>query len=159
MARPAVLAGRTLADVVTNTLSIVVLTVTGLIIGFSFHAGAVEVIGGIGLLLLFGYAFSWVFALLGLLVSTPEAANSIGFIVVFPLTFISSAFVPTDSMPAVLKTFAEYNPFTIMVDAMRALWVGAPAGNNVWGAVAWSLGILAVFAPLAVARYRRATVG
>jgi ABC-2 type transport system permease protein/oleandomycin transport system permease protein len=100
-----------------------------------------------------------VFALLGLLVSTPEAANSFGFIVVFPLTFISSAFVPTDSMPAVLKTFAEYNPFTIMVDAMRALWVGAPAGNNVWGAVAWSLGILAVFAPLAVARYRRATVG
>jgi ABC-2 type transport system permease protein/oleandomycin transport system permease protein len=159
MARPAVLAGRTLADVVTNTLSMVVLVVTGLIIGFSFHAGAVEVIGGIGLLLLFGYAFSWVFALLGLLVSTPEAANSFGFIVVFPLTFISSAFVPTDSMPAVLKTFAEYNPFTIMVDAMRALWVGAPAGNNVWGAVAWSLGILAVFAPLAVARYRRATVG
>ncbi len=159
MARPAVLAGRTLADVLTNTLSIAVLTITGLIIGFSFHASVLEVVGGVGLLLLFGYAFSWVFALLGLLVSTPEAANSFGFIVVFPLTFISSAFVPTDSMPTVLKTFAEYNPFTIMVDAMRALWVGAPAGNNVWGAVAWSLGILLVFAPLAVARYRRAAAG
>jgi ABC transporter DrrB family efflux protein len=155
MARAAVLAGRTLADVVTNSLSIVVLVVTGLIIGFSFDASALEIVGGVGLLLLFGYAFSWVFALLGLLVSSPEAANSVGFIAVFPLTFISSAFVPVDSMPSVLRAFAQVNPFTIAVDAMRALWIGAPAGNNVWGAVAWSLAIIAVFAPLAVARYRR----
>jgi ABC-2 type transport system permease protein/oleandomycin transport system permease protein len=156
MARAAVLAGRTLADVVTNLLSIAVLLATGLIIGFSFDASALEVLGGIGLMLLFGYAFSWVFALLGLLVSSPEAANSVGFIAVFPLTFISSAFVPVQSMPAALRWFAEINPFTIMVDAMRSLWIGAPAGNNVWGAVVWSLVILAVFAPLAVARYRRA---
>ena len=156
MARSAVLAGRTLADVATNTLSIVVLTVTGLIIGFSFHTSVVEIVAGVGLLLLFGYAFSWVFALLGLLVSSPEAANSVGFIAVFPLTFISSAFVPTQSMPAALRWFAEINPFTILVDAMRALWVGAPAGNSVWGAVVWSLVILAIFAPLAVWRYRRA---
>ena len=115
-----------------------------------------EVVGGVGLLLLFGYAFSWVFALLGLLVSSPESANSVGFLAVFPLTFISSAFVPVDSMPSALRAFAEINPFTVTVDAMRALWVGAPAGNNVWGAVVWSLVILAVFAPLAVARYRRA---
>jgi ABC-2 type transport system permease protein/oleandomycin transport system permease protein len=155
MARPAVLAGRTLADVVTNTLSVAVLLITGLIIGFSFHASVIEVIGGIGLLILFGYAFSWVFALLGLLVSSPESANSLGFIAVFPLTFISSAFVPTDSMPSALQTFAEVNPFTIVVNAMRALWVGAPAGNAVWGAVVWSLVIIAIFAPLAVARYRR----
>ena len=107
------------------------------------------------LLLLFGYAFSWVFALLGLLVSSPEAANSVGFLAVFPLTFISSAFVPVDSMPAGLQWFAEINPFTVVVDAMRALWVGAPAGNSVWGAFVWSFVILAVFAPLAVARYRR----
>jgi ABC-2 type transport system permease protein/oleandomycin transport system permease protein len=155
MARPAVLAGRTLADVVTNTLSVCVLLVTGLIIGFTFHASAGEVVAGFGILLLFGYAFSWVFALLGLLVSSPESANSLGFIAVFPLTFISSAFVPVESMPAALQWFADINPFTIVVDAMRALWLGAPAGNNVWGAVAWSLGILAVFAPLAVARYRK----
>jgi ABC-type multidrug transport system permease subunit len=102
-----------------------------------------------------GYAFSWVFALLGLLVSSPEAANSVGFIAVFPLTFISSAFVPVESMPSVLQWFAEINPFTVTVDAMRALWLGAPAGDGVWGAFAWSIGILAVFAPLAVWRYRR----
>jgi ABC-2 type transport system permease protein len=156
MARPAVLAGRTLADVVTNTLSMTILLVTGIIIGFSFQTNALDVIAGIGLLLLFGYAFSWVFAYLGLLVSSPEAANSVGFIAVFPLTFISSAFVPVASMPEPLKTFATVNPFTIVVDAMRSLWIGAPAGNNVWGAVVWSLVIIAVFAPLAVARYRRA---
>ena len=156
MARPAVLAGRTLADVVTNLLSLTILLITGLIIGFSFDASPLEILAGVGLLLLFGYAFSWVFALLGLLVSTPEAANSMGFIAVFPLTFISSAFVPVQSMPSWLEAFAEINPFTVTVDAMRALWLDAPAGNSIWGAVVWSLAILAVFAPLAVARYRRA---
>ncbi len=156
MARPAVLAGRTLADVVTNTLSIAVLLVTGVIIGFSFHSTVLHVIAGIGLLLLFGFAFSWVFAFVGLLVSTPEAANSVGFIAVFPLTFISSAFVPVATMPAPLQAFARVNPFTITVDAMRALWLGLPAGNNVWLAVLWALAILAVFSPLAVARYRNA---
>jgi ABC-2 type transport system permease protein/oleandomycin transport system permease protein len=156
MARPAVLAGRTLADVVTNALSMTILLVTGVIIGFSFTTNVLEVIAGIALLLLFGYAFSWVFAFLGLLVSSPEAANSVGFIAVFPLTFISSAFVPVASMPEPLKAFATVNPFTIVVDAMRSLWIGAPAGNNVWGAAVWSLVIIAVFAPLAVARYRRA---
>ena len=155
MARPAVLAGRTLSDVVTNSLSIVVVLTTGLIIGFSFHASALEIVAGIAILMLFGYAFSWVFALLGMLVSSPEAANSLGFIAVFPLTFISSAFVPVESMPAALKWFAKINPFTIEVNALRALWVGAPAGNYVWGAVVWSFAILAFFAPLAVRRYRQ----
>jgi ABC-2 type transport system permease protein/oleandomycin transport system permease protein len=156
MARSAVLAGRTLSDVATNALSIAVILTTGLIIGFSFHASALEIAAGIGLLILFGYAFSWVFALLGMLVSSPESANSLGFIIVFPLTFISSAFVPVDSMPAALRWFADINPFTIEVNALRALWVGAPARNYVWGAVVWSLVILAIFAPLAVQRYRRA---
>jgi ABC transporter DrrB family efflux protein len=155
MARPAVLGGRTLADVATNVLSMTVLIVTGLLIGFSFHASVLDILGGILLLLLFGYAFSWVFALVGLLVSSPESANSAGFIAIFPLTFISSAFVPVSSMPPVLQAFAKVNPFTIVVDAMRALWIGTPAGNYVWEAVLWSLVILAVFAPLAVARYRR----
>jgi ABC transporter DrrB family efflux protein len=155
MARPAVLAGRTLSDIATNALSITVLLATGLIIGFSFHASGFEIVGGLALLILFGYAFSWVFALLGMLVSSPESANSLGFIAVFPLTFISSAFVPVESMPEALRWFAKINPFTIEVNAMRALWVGAPAHNYVWGAVVWSLVILAVFAPLAVRRYRR----
>ena len=155
MARAAVLAGRTLADVVTNALSACILVVTGLVIGFTFHSGVGHVIAGFGLLLLFGYAFSWVFAFLGMLVSSPEAANSVGFIAVFPLTFISSAFVPVQSMPTVLRDFAEVNPFTITVNAMRSLWLGAPAGNNVWGAVVWAVAIIAVFAPLAVTRYRR----
>ena len=120
MARSAVLAGRTLADVVTNLLSMCVLLVTGLIIGFTFDATIAEFLLGVVLLLVFGYAFSWVFALVGLLVSSPEAANSLGFIAVFPLTFISSAFVPVESMPGALQWFAEINPFTIVVDAIRS---------------------------------------
>jgi ABC-2 type transport system permease protein/oleandomycin transport system permease protein len=154
-ARASVLAGRTLADIVTNTLSIVVLLVTGLIIGFSFNASALEIIGGVGLLLLFGFAFSWIFALLGMLVSSPEAANGVGFTLIFPITFISAAFVPVESMPAGLQDFAEVNPITVVVNAMRALWLGAPAGDNVWGAVAWSIALIVIFAPLAVSKYRR----
>ncbi len=159
MARPAVLAGRTLSDVVTNSLSATVLIITGLLIGFSFQTSVPQAVGGFLLLLLFGYGFSWMFAWVGLLVDSPEAANSAGFIAVFPLTFISSAFVPVSSMPPVLQDFAKINPFTIVVDAMRALWIGTPAGNYVWGAVVWSLVIIAIFAPLAVARYRRAAAG
>jgi len=107
------------------------------------------------LLLLFGYAFSWIFALMGLLASSAESAGSIGFLIVFPLTFVSSAFVLVQSMPSLLQTFAQANPFTIVVDASRALFLGTAAGNSVWAAVAWSLGLIAVFAPIAVARYRR----
>jgi ABC-2 type transport system permease protein/oleandomycin transport system permease protein len=154
-ARASVLAGRTLADVVTNLLSIVVLLVTGIIIGFSFHASGLEVLAGVGLLLLFGFAFSWIFALIGMSVSSPEAANGIGFTLIFPITFISSAFVPVESMPDGLQQFAEVNPISIVVDAMRSLWLGAPAGNSVWGAVVWSLALIAIFAPLAVRKYRR----
>ena len=156
MARPAVLAGRTFADIVTNGLSAAILVATGLIIGFHFHTGVLHVLAGVALLLLFGYAFSWVFCFLGMLVQTAEAANSVGFIVVFPLTFISSAFVEPKYMPTVLHDFANVNPFTVVVDAMRSLWLGAPAGNNVWGAFVWAVVIVTIFAPLAVARYRRA---
>jgi ABC transporter DrrB family efflux protein len=156
MARAAVLAGRTLADVVTNALSVCILLITGIIIGFSFHASVLHALAGGVLLLAFGYAFSWFFAFVGLLVSSPESANSVGFIAVFPLTFISSAFVPVRSMPTVLREFANVNPFTIIVDALRSLWLGAPAHNSVWGAVVWVFVIIVVFAPLAVARYRRA---
>ncbi|MCB0874936.1 MAG: ABC transporter permease [Solirubrobacterales bacterium] len=157
--RASVLAGRTAADIVTNTLSIAILVITGLIIGFSFGTGALDIIAGFALMILFGYAFSWIFALIGMSVSSPEAANGIGFTLIFPITFISSAFVPVDSMPAGLQWFAEINPITIVVDAMRALWLGVPAGNNVWGAVVWCLVLIAIFAPLAVHRYRRIAGG
>jgi ABC transporter DrrB family efflux protein len=155
MSRAAVLAGRTLSDIATNLLSLVVLVGVGFAVGFDFKTSAGEVIAGFLLMIAFGYAFSWLFAWLGLLVSSPEAANSIGFIAIFPLTFASSAFVPVQSMPDWLRAFAEHNPFTIVVDAMRALWLGAPAGNYVWGAFAWTAAFVAVFAPLAVIRYRR----
>jgi ABC-2 type transport system permease protein/oleandomycin transport system permease protein len=158
MSRAAVLAGRTLADIATNAISITVMLVVGVIVGFGFDAPLLHIVAGILLLLLFGYAFSWVFAFIGLTSSSPEAAQSLGFIIIFPLTFVSSAFVPPDSMPAALQAFAEVNPFTITVDAMRALFLGAPAGNSVWGAVAWSLGIAAFFAVLSVAKYKRAVV-
>jgi ABC transporter DrrB family efflux protein len=156
MARSAVLAGRTLADVATNTISLAIMIAVGLLVGFSFSTSPPEVLAGILLMLLFGYAFSWIFAFLGLTSSSPEAAQSLGFIAIFPLTFASSAFVPPDTMPDWLQTFADVNPFTTVVDATRALFIGSPAGNDIWGAVAWSVGLIAVFAPLSVAKYRRA---
>jgi ABC transporter DrrB family efflux protein len=156
MSRSAVLAGRTLADIPTNLVSLTIMIGVGMIAGFSFSAPASHVAAGIGLMLLFGYAFSWVFAFIGLSSSSPEASQSLGFILIFPLTFVSSAFVPVDSMPSALQAFADVNPFTITVNAMRALFLGAPAGNYIWGAVAWSIGIAVVFALLSVRRYKRA---
>ena len=117
-----------------------------------------EILAGIGLALLFGYAFSWIFACMALISSSPESAQAIGFILVFPLTFASSAFVPVDSMPDWLQPFAEHNPITVTVDALRALWIGADGGNAVWMALAWSVGLTVVFASLAIARYRRAVL-
>jgi ABC-2 type transport system permease protein/oleandomycin transport system permease protein len=157
MARSAVLAGRTLADIATNIVSLIIMIAVGLLVGFSFNAHAGKIAAGVALLLLFGYAFSWVFAFLGLSSSSPEAAQALGFMAIFPLTFASSAFVPVASMPNWLQKFAEVNPFTIVVDAMRALWLGAPAGNSIAGAVAWSVGITIVFAALAIRSYRRTT--
>ncbi|MBK5116025.1 MAG: ABC transporter permease [Thermoleophilia bacterium] len=159
IARSAVLAGRTVSDVVTNTVSLAVMLAVGLAIGFSFNANVLEIVGGIVLLLMMGYAFSWIFALLGLSSSTPEAAQQVGFIIIFPLTFASSAFVPIDSMPSWLQAFATVNPFTVIVDAMRALWLGTPAGNSIWGAVAWSVGLIAIFAPIATWRYKTTVSG
>jgi ABC transporter DrrB family efflux protein len=153
---PAVLTGRILADVGTNVIQLAVMLVVGIAVGFRFATSVPEVIAGIGLLLLIGYAFSWVFAFIGLSASSPEASNAYGFTIIFPLTFVSSAFVPVETMPSWLEPIAEFNPFTTMVDAARALFIGTPAGNDVWGAVAWSLGIIAVFAPLSAWRYRRA---
>lgn len=158
-ARASVLAGRAVADIVTNFMGIVVLLATGLIIGFSFQTDGFEIVAGILLLLLFGFASSWIFAVIGMSVSSPEAANGVGFTLIFPITFISSAFVPVASMPGALEWFAEINPVTYMVDAMRHLWLGTPAGDKVWGAVVWTLVLIAIFAPIAVSKYRRAAAG
>ena len=156
MASSALLTGRTLADVAGNMTQLVVMIAVGLIAGFNFSTSVPEILAGIALCLLIGYAFSWVFALIGLIASSPEAANGYGFTIIFPLTFISSAFVPIDSMPGWLQPVAEANPVTVMVDAVRALFLGTPAGNSIWGAVVWCLVIVAVFAPLSAWRYRRA---
>ena len=155
MSRGAVLAGRTLSDVPLNCLSLIVLLTVGFIAGFNFiDASAGEIVLGIVLLLLLGYAFSWIFALVGLFSSSPETANSIGFTLLFPLTFASSVFVPVNSMPDGLRQFAEANPFTTVSDAMRALWLGTPAHTDVWMSFVWCAVLIAVFAPLAVSRYR-----
>jgi ABC transporter DrrB family efflux protein len=153
---PAVLAGRILADVGTNVIQLAIMFAVGIAAGFRFNSSVPEIAAGIVLLLLIGYSFSWVFALIGLAASSPEAANAYGFTIIFPLTFISSAFVPVDSMPSWLQTFAEVNPVTTMVDAIRALFLGTPAGNDVWGAVVWCVAIVAVFGTLSVWRYRQA---
>jgi ABC transporter DrrB family efflux protein len=155
MSRAAVLTGRTASDVVLNCLSLVVLLSVGFAAGFGFIDASVgEVVLGIVLLLLLGYAFSWIFALVGLLSSTPETANSIGFTLIFPLTFASSVFVPASTMPDGLRQFAEVNPFTTISDAMRSLWIGTPANTDVWMSFIWCFALIAIFAPLAVARYR-----
>jgi ABC transporter DrrB family efflux protein len=153
---PAVVAGRILADVGTNVIQLVIMFTVGILVGFRFDASAAEIVAGLALMLLIGYAFSWVFAFIGLSASSPEASNAFGFTILFPVTFISSAFVPVETMPDWLQPIAENNPFTTMVDAARALFIGTEAGNDIWGAVAWSFGIIAVFSMLSVWRYRRA---
>jgi ABC transporter DrrB family efflux protein len=153
---PAVLTGRLMADVGTNVVQLVIMFTVGILVGFRFQTGFWEILAGIALLLLFGYAFSWVFAFIGLTASSPEAANAYGFTILFPITFVSSAFVPVDSMPGWLQPIAEHNPFTTMVDAARALFVDTPAGNDIWLSILWAIAITVVFASLSIWRYRRA---
>jgi ABC transporter DrrB family efflux protein len=156
MSRAAVLLGRTTSDILLNCLSLVVLLAVGFLAGFNFTGATVgEVALGLVLLLCFGYAFSWIFALVGLFSSTPETANSIGFTAIFPLTFASSVFVPAETMPDGLRQFAQANPFTTVTDAVRSLWLDTPANTDVWMAFVWCVVLTAVFAPLAVARYRK----
>jgi ABC-type multidrug transport system permease subunit len=155
MSRAAVLTGRTLADLSTNIVQITVVLGVGALVGFGFETGVPDIVAGLALLLLIGYAFSWVFAFVGLAASSPESANAYGFVVLFPLTFVSSAFVPVASMPTWLQPVAKHNPFTIMVDAIRGLFVGNPVGDDAWLATTWAVGITLVFAILAIWRYRR----
>jgi ABC-2 type transport system permease protein len=156
MSRGAVLFARTVSDILLNCVSIVVLFTVGFIAGFNFSdTTAPEVLLGLVLLLVFGYAFSWVFALVGLYSSSPETANALGFTAIFPLTFASSMFVPAESMPDGLQQFAEANPFTTITDALRSLWLGTPANTDIWMSFIWCAVLIGIFAPLAIARYRR----
>ncbi|MEU1783225.1 ABC transporter permease [Streptomyces abikoensis] len=167
MARGAVLTGRTLADLVQTALTLVVLAIVAVIVGWRIHEGVLKALGGFALLLLLGYAFSWIGALIGLSVRTPEAATSGGLIWLFPLTFISNAFVPSGNMPTVLRVIAEWNPFSATVQAARELFGNVPRGypvpgawpmqHPVWASVLWSLLIIAAFRALSVRKYRSAT--
>jgi ABC-2 type transport system permease protein/oleandomycin transport system permease protein len=156
MARSAVLLGRTAADLTMNVLTLIVMVTVGVLVGFRPSEPAWELALAFLIVLGFSYVFSWISAWVGLKVRDPETAQSAGFIWVFPLTFASSAFVPTDSMPAAVKAFADVNPVTYAVDAVRALTVGVgDAAPAALGTLAWLAGLLAIFVPLAVRAFRR----
>ncbi len=157
ISQSAVLIGRTVSDFIRNLFTFSVMLGVGFLIGFRFSGGIVNGLLACLLLLSFSYAFSWIQALIGLSVSSPEAANSAGFIWMFPMTFVSSAFVPTDSMPSWLKAIAEANPFTIVTNAARALYNGKPVENGVWISLAWAAGISVIFAFLAIRKFASAT--
>jgi len=157
MARSAVLIGRTSADLVRNVLIIVLMIIVGYIIGFRFQAGVLQALGCIALVSGFGLALSWIFAFLGLTVRSAEAAQSAGFVVLFPLVFASSVFVPVSSMPSWLQAFAKVSPVTLTANAARSLALVPGTPSSLGGAVAWIAGLLAVFIPLSVWRYRRMT--
>lgn len=155
MTRSSVLVGRTASEVVRCVVALVVMVVAGLLIGFRFEGGPAPALAAIGILLLFGYAFSWLGAVLGLTAPTAEAAQSAGTFWLFPFAFISSAFVPTASMPGWLQAYADHSPVTVTVDALRMAFEHGRFGSSAWQSLAWSGGILLVFAPLATKLYIR----
>ena len=161
MARSAVLTGRVLADMVRNLFVVLLMIAVGLAVGFRFNNGFLPAFASIGLLLFFGMAFSWLFALIGLSVRDPESAQIASFLPVFPLTFAASTFVPLASMPSWLQAFARNQPVSHAVNAVRSLTQGNLPGvdlaNAVFLTLAWSAGIAAVFAVLAVRKYRSAS--
>jgi ABC transporter DrrB family efflux protein len=132
------------------------MSAVGFLVGFTVHTNAVKFIAGMLLVLLFGYSLSWVFATVGLLLRNPEAAQAAAFPIMAPLVFASSAFVPVDTMPDWLQPFAEHQPVSVTASAVRALTLGTPATSYVVQSLVWVAGILAVFVPIAVWRYRRA---
>jgi len=155
MARSAVLAGRTLADLVRNVAVAALITGVGYAVGFRIGTNAAAFIAGLGVILLFAYALSWGFALVGLSAPNSETAQVMAFPVLFPLTFASSAFVPVQSMPSWLQGFAGHQPFSVVVNTARALMVGGPTATLVWQALGWTAAMLLVLVPLAIHRYRR----
>ncbi len=157
MAHSAVLIGRTVSDLVRNVLTFVIMFVVALAVGFRIEGSLLGAIGATLLLLFFSYAFSWIQAFIGLSVGSVEAANSAGFIWMFPLTFVSSAFVDTSTMPGWLETLADANPFTKATNATRALYNGIDPGNDLWWALAWAVLITAVFSMLAIRKFKATT--
>lgn len=157
MAQSAVLTGRTIADLVRNLFVVIVMLVVGLIVGFRPSGAPQAWLAALALILLVSFAFSWISATIGLLVHSVEAAQSAGFIWLFPLTFASSAFVPVSRMPDWLRGFANHQPVSIFVNAVRSLLLGQSVGPDGWQAVVWCLAILAVFIPLSVWMYGRRT--
>jgi ABC-2 type transport system permease protein/oleandomycin transport system permease protein len=155
MSRSSVLAARMTSDLLRNVFVIALMAGVGFLVGFQVHTSAMAFLGALGLLLLFGYAMSWIFATVGILVGDPETAQAAAFPVLAPLVFASSAFVPVESMPGWLQAFAENQPVSATVTAARSLVLGGPVASDVLTALAWIAGIVAVFAPLAIWRYRR----
>jgi ABC-2 type transport system permease protein/oleandomycin transport system permease protein len=154
MARSAVLAGRTLADLVRNVFVVSLMAALGYAVGFRTHIGFLPFLAGLGLVLLFGFAMSWIFAVVALAVGDPETAQAASFPVMAPLVFASSAFVPVATMPDWLQGFARHQPVSVTASAVRALVLGGPTASYVWQAVGWFAVIVAVFAPVGAWRYR-----
>jgi ABC-2 type transport system permease protein len=169
MAPSAVLTGRTLSDVVNNVIVLVVMSLTGLAVGWRIHTSPLEALWGFVLLLVFAYAISWVMAWIGLLVPSPEVVNNASFIVIFPLTFVANTFVPLATLPGPLRAFAEWNPVSAVTAAARELFGNVDPNPTATAATAWSLqhpqlytliwaaAVLLVFIPLANLQYRRST--
>jgi ABC-2 type transport system permease protein/oleandomycin transport system permease protein len=155
MARSAVLAGRTLSDLVRNTFVVLLMLAVGFAVGFRIHAGIPALVAAFLILTLFAFSLSWVFATIGLAIAEPEAAQAATFPLMAVLVFASTAFVPARSMPGWLQAYAAHQPVSDVADAMRSLVLGGPTGGNVLIALAWCVGIVVVFAPIAVLRYRR----
>jgi ABC-2 type transport system permease protein/oleandomycin transport system permease protein len=155
MARSAVLLGRTVADLVRNVLIIGLMIAVGYLIGFRFQAGLLDALACVGVVAAFGFALSWIFAYVALVVGGAEAAQSAGFVVIFPLVFASSVFVPVSSMPDWLQAFAKVSPVTLTANTARSFALVGGVPSSLGGTAAWILGLLAVFIPLCVWRYRR----
>lgn len=153
----AVLIGRTLSDVARNVITFAVMLVVAFLVGFRFEGSLIGAIGATLLMFFWSYAFSWIQALVGLSVGSVEAANSAGFIWMFPLTFVSSAFVPVESMDGWLQAIARNNPFTLLTNACRALYNGYDPGADLWISVGWAAGITVVFAILASRKFASST--
>ncbi|MFY1633463.1 ABC transporter permease [Solwaraspora sp. WMMB335] len=155
IARWAPLAGRILADTVKQAWSVALLLGVGMILGFRVTGGVFGLLGAFALILAFTLAASWISVLVGVMVSEPEKVQIFGFMVIFPLTFTSNAFVPAETMPGWLQAWVEVNPVTILSDAIRGLLSGAAAAGPVGYSLLWALGIALIFAPLALARFKR----
>ena len=152
-----VLAARTITDLFRSMIAIVIMIAVGLAFGFRPDSNVLQWIGAIGMLLLFGFALAWIGITLGMAVRTPEAATGAIFVFVFPLTFASSAFVPTNTMPSWLEAFTENQPITLVINTVRAWMLGNDAGSDAWRALIWSLGLLVIFFPVALWMYKKRT--